>query len=144
MVIQNIEHKGGLAGFLKSHGVYPTPQRLAIAEVMFECHQHLTADQLYDKVKVSTVVSVSRATVYNTMTLFSENGLVREIHADPTRVFYDSNTSRHHHFFNIDSGELIDFDADHYPAPPSTQLPDGTQLHSVDVVVRVRNNISTP
>ncbi len=125
------------ASFLKNHGVYPTSQRLAIAGVVFERNQHLTADEIYDRVKI--VANVSRATVYNTMGLFSEQGLVREIKADSSRTFYDSNTSRHHHFFNIDTGELSDFDPGVFSVPPPDALPNGTELHSIDVVVRVKN-----
>ncbi len=128
------------AALLKNHGVYPTSQRLAIAGVIFERNQHLTADEIYDQVKV--VANVSRATVYNTMGLFSEQGLVREIKADPSKTFYDSNTSRHHHFFNIDTGELTDFDPEVFSVPSPDKLPCGTELHSIDVVVRVRNTPS--
>jgi Fur family transcriptional regulator, iron response regulator len=126
------------AALLKHHGVYPTSQRMAIAGIVFERNQHLTADEIYDRVKV--VANVSRATVYNTMGLFSEQGLVREIKADSSRTFYDSNTSRHHHFFNIDTGKLTDFDPEVFSVPSPDKLPCGTELHSIDVVVRVRNN----
>lgn len=128
---------GDIESLLKNHGVYPTPQRLAIASVVFERHQHLTADEIYDRVKA--VSNVSRATVYNTMGLFTEQGLVREIKADPAKTFYDSNTSRHHHFFNIDTGELTDFDPQIFSVPSPDKLPAGTELHSIDVVVRIRN-----
>ncbi len=135
----NIHHQQvEYAALLRSHGVYPTSQRLAIAAVVFERNQHLTADEIYDRVKVEA--NVSRATVYNTMGLFSEQGLVREIKADPSKTFYDSNTSRHHHFFNIDTGELIDFDPEVFSVPSPENLPRGTELHSIDVVVRVRNS----
>jgi Fur family iron response transcriptional regulator len=110
---------------------------LAIAKVVFERFQHLTADEIYDRVKMEA--NVSRATVYNTMGLFSEQGLVREIKADSSKTFYDSNTSRHHHFFNIDTGELSDFDPEVFSVPSPETLPNGTELHSIDVVVRVKN-----
>jgi Fur family iron response transcriptional regulator len=131
------QHSKDYSALLKGHGVYPTSQRLAIAEVVFERFQHLTADEIYDRVKV--VANVSRATVYNTLGLFSEQGLVREIKADSSKTFYDSNTSRHHHFFNIDTGELSDFDPEVFSVPSPDKLPSGTELHSIDVVVRVRN-----
>jgi Fur family iron response transcriptional regulator len=131
------EHGKDYSALLKGHGVYPTSQRLAIADVVFERFQHLTADEIYDRVKV--VANVSRATVYNTLGLFSEQGLVREIKADSSKTFYDSNTSRHHHFFNIDTGELSDFDPEVFSVPSPDKLPSGTELHSIDVVVRVRN-----
>jgi len=134
---KNPKQPDDYTALLKSHGVYPTSQRLAIAGVVFERNQHLTADEIYDRVKV--VANVSRATVYNTMGLFSEQRLVREIKADSSRTFYDSNTSRHHHFFNIDTGELSDFDPEVFSIPSPDSLPNGTELHSIDVVIRVRN-----
>ena len=133
-----------LETLLRNKGVYPTRQRLAIAAVVFERHQHLTAEELYDRVKAISGTNVSRATVYNTLALFSAQGLVREIKADPAKTFYDSNTSRHHHFFNIDNGKLIDFDAGVFPLPSLDQLPAGTQFHSVDVVIRISNTPPTP
>jgi Fur family iron response transcriptional regulator len=134
---EKANNQGDYTLLLKSHGVYPTSQRLAIAGVVFERFQHLTADEIYDRVKV--VANVSRATVYNTLGLFSEQGLVREIKADSSKTFYDSNTSRHHHFFNIDTGELSDFDPEVFSVPSPDTLPNGTELHSIDVVVRVKN-----
>lgn len=138
MKIKTPQQHSDYAALLKHHGVYPTSQRMAIAGIVFERNQHLTADEIYDRVKVAA--NVSRATVYNTMGLFSEQGLVREIKADSSRTFYDSNTSRHHHFFNIDTGELTDFDPEVFSVPSPDKLPSGTELHSIDVVVRVRNN----
>lgn len=138
MKMKTPQQHSDYAALLKHHGVYPTSQRMAIAGIVFERNQHLTADEIYDRVKV--VANVSRATVYNTMGLFSEQGLVREIKADSSRTFYDSNTSRHHHFFNIDTGELTDFDPEVFSVPSPDKLPSGTELHSIDVVVRVRNN----
>ena len=54
----------------------------------------------------------SLATVYNTLGLFASKGLIREVIVDPSKVFYDSNTKPHHHFFNVDTGLLRDFDSD--------------------------------
>jgi len=135
--VKNQHQHRDYAALLNGHGVYPTSQRLAIASVVLERNQHLTADEIYDLVKV--VANVSRATVYNTMGLFSEQGLVREIKADSCKTFYDSNTSRHNHFFNIDTGELSDFDPEVFSIPSPDTLPNGTELHSIDVVIRVRN-----
>ncbi|OGT91435.1 MAG: transcriptional repressor [Gammaproteobacteria bacterium RIFOXYA12_FULL_61_12] len=122
---------------LEAQGIYPTPQRVAVARVLLERYQHLTADEIYDRVRRSD--NVSKATIYNTLALFSRKGLIREIVADPARIFYDSNTSPHHHFFNIDTGTLSDIESELHPAPAPESFPPGTELHSVDVVVRLRN-----
>jgi Fur family iron response transcriptional regulator len=110
---------------------------LAIADLVFARHQHITADDIYDQLK--PVASVSRATVYNTLALFSAQGLVREIKVDSARTFFDSNTQPHQHFFNVDTGELTDFELPLFPQPSQEQLPEGTQLESMDVIIRIRN-----
>jgi Fur family iron response transcriptional regulator len=127
-----------VAGLLRDHGIQPTQQRLMIARVLFFRRQHYSADQ------VMTFVNdgrdrVSKATVYNTLGLFARNGLVREVIVDPTRVFYDPNTSEHHHFYNIDTGALIDVDSSKLRITDLPHLPEGTVAAGVDVIIRIRN-----
>ena len=127
-----------IAGLLKSRGVMPTQQRMIIARILFNPDQHLSADQVMKQVNEGRG-HVSKATVYNTLGLFARKGLVREVIVDPSRVFYDSNTSEHHHFYNIDSGELIDIDSRSMAVDSLASLPSGTVLEDVDVIIRVRN-----
>lgn len=126
------------AQLLKSHGVSPTSQRVQIVRQLFAKSQHLNADQLQALVNQGGA-KVSRATVYNTLALFVEKGLVREIIADPNRVFYDSNVSQHHHMFNIDTGELTDIDLGHLEISSLDQLPEEVIFERLDVVLQVRN-----
>ena len=123
---------------LSNAGIYPTTQRLTIAEFLFSRHQHLTADQLYDDMKALSK-SVSRATIYNSLNLFSEKRLVKEIHVNASRTFYDTNMQPHYHFYNIDSGELTDIQdpviAQHF----ASELPDGTTLDDINITVQIRN-----
>ena len=100
-----------LTGLLRSHGILPTQQRLLIARALFENPRHVSAEQIMGQVNEGQA-NVSKATVYNTLGLFARNGLVNEVIVDPTRVFYDPNTTHHHHFYNIDTGELTDIEAD--------------------------------
>lgn len=123
---------------LAGAGINVTSQRLAIAEMLFSRHQHLTADEVYEKMRRSSS-QVSRATVYNTLNLFVEKGLLREIFVDSTRTFYDSNVSAHYHFYHLDTGTLIDMNDPDVTRCLGGRLPDGTMLDSVDVVVRVRD-----
>jgi len=81
---------------------------------------------------------VSKATVYNTLGLFARKGLVRELVVDPTKIFYDSNISNHHHFFNVDTGELVDIAINDIQVGDIPNLPMGTVTDGVDVIVRVR------
>ena len=127
---------------LKANSILPTQQRLMIARVLFETRQHLSADQVLGRVNDGRD-RVSKATVYNTLGLFARNGLIREVIVDPTRVFYDPNTSHHHHFYNVDTGELQDIDADRLAVEKLPELPDGTTTVGVDVIIRVRNTADT-
>ncbi len=123
---------------LQKHGVNPTRQRIDVARVLFARPQHLSADEILRSTR-ELGARISKATVYNTLALFSSRGLVREIIVDPSRVFYDSNPTAHHHFYNIDTGELLDFDATQLQLRNMPHLPPGTVADGVDVVIRIRN-----
>ncbi|MEZ5543364.1 MAG: transcriptional repressor [Pseudomonadota bacterium] len=123
---------------LRAHGILPTQQRVMIARVLFARCGHYSADQVMRQVNAGEE-HVSKATVYNTLGLFARTGLVREVIVDPTRVFYDPNTRPHHHFYNIDSGELIDIDHDRLDISDLPEPPAGTVAAGVDVIIRIRN-----
>lgn len=124
---------------LRAHGITPTQQRVDIAEILFARSQHLSADQVLERVNRETEL-VSKATVYNTLGLFARKGLVREVIIDPGKVFYDSNVEPHHHFYNIDTGELTDIDAAEVNIQNMPDLPEGTDTIGVDVIVRIRQS----
>ena len=121
------------------HGVLPTPQRLEVAEVLLGRPQHLSADQIIERLK-DAGSSVSKATVYNTLNLFCDLGLVREVMVDPVRKFYDSTTHSHHHFYNLDTGELCDIPDDAVRFSELPALPEGTATESVEVMIRIRSS----
>jgi Fur family iron response transcriptional regulator len=122
---------------LVGRGVLPTAQRVDIALVMLARPQHLSAEQIIAAIRAGGL-KISKATVYNTLNLFRERGLVRTVDVDPTRQFYDSSTSAHHHFYNEDTGELTDIAPESVALNVHTALPPGTEQTGVDVVVRVR------
>lgn len=123
---------------LRRHGVLPTAQRMEVAEVLLHRAQHLSAEQIIDRLK-NIGSSVSKATVYNTLKLFREKGLVREINIEAGRKFYDSTTHAHHHFYHIETGELTDIPADSIAIQNLPPLPRGTVPEEVEVLIRVRN-----
>jgi len=122
----------------EDHGVLPTPQRLEVADVLLSKPQHLSADQIIERLREEKS-SVSKATVYNTLNLFEKRGLVKECVVDPERRFYDSTTQPHHHFYNADTGELSDIPMSDIEVNGLPQLPAGTQLLGTELIVRVRN-----
>lgn len=122
---------------LVAHGIGPTAQRVQIAEVLLARPQHLSADQILASVNRGGG-HVSKATVYNTLKLFHQKGMVREIIVDPSRVFYDSTTGGHHHFYNVDSGELSDIKPGDIAFERLPELPPGTETDDVEVIVKIR------
>jgi Fur family iron response transcriptional regulator len=122
---------------LEQRGIRPTAQRVKVAEILLTSPRHLTAEQILVALREATG-HVSKATVYNTLNLFVEQGLAREIHADPERCVYDSTMAPHHHFQNVDTGEMIDIRPDDLTFARLPPLPPGTEIESVDVVIRVR------
>ena len=121
-------------------GILPTPQRIEIAEILLGKLQHLSAEQIIDRLR-SNGSRVSKATVYNTLNLFAERGLVNECLVDPERRFYDSNNEAHHHFYNIDTGELTDIPEDDISFAELPKPSGKGSVDSVEVLIKVR---STP
>jgi Fur family iron response transcriptional regulator len=126
-----------VAEHLAAHGVKPTRQRVMIARVLFERPQHVTAEQLLDAVS-KVHGRVAKATVYNTLNLFVQQGLVREVLVDRERAFYDTNTAPHHHLFCEDDGELTDVPGDAIEVRGTPPLPAGVDVVGTEVIVRVR------
>lgn len=122
---------------LKSVGLRPTRQRMALAKLLFDAgNRHVTAEQLHNEA-AKAAVRVSLATVYNTLHQFVDAGLLREVMVEPGRSYFDTNTADHHHFFNQTDGCLTDIpDAavslGDLPTPPA-----GTEIDRVDVIIRV-------
>jgi Fur family iron response transcriptional regulator len=129
--------RDALVEMLRRHDVNPTHQRIEIAHALFARGEHLSADQVLAIVN-DRYSETSKATVYNTLNLFLEKKLIREVIVDPSKVFYDPNTEPHHHIYNVDTSELTDIDASRIEVSGLPQLPDGMVTDGVDIIVRVR------
>lgn len=125
-----------VVSLLQHYKISPTRQRVEIAEYLFQRPQHLSAEKILDGV-TREGNRVSRATVYNTMGLFANKGVVREVLIDRERVFYDSNTEVHQHLYNVDTCELIDvYDAE-VSMISEPELPEGLRIIDTDIVYKV-------
>ncbi len=127
-----------IVALLGTHGIQVTSQRVLIAQLLFQGMTHLSADDVH-RLANAGGQQVSKATVYNTLGLLTEKGVIRQVIADPGRVFYDPNTKPHHHFFDVDTGKLSDIDASGVEINGLPSLPTGTRLEGVDVIVRLRS-----
>jgi Fur family transcriptional regulator, iron response regulator len=122
---------------LKTAGLRPTRQRLALAKLLFcQGNRHLTAEQLHAEAATERV-SVSLATVYNALHQFTGAGLLREVVVEPGRSYFDTNVDDHHHFFHQDSGRLEDIPGDRLGLKGVPDAPPGTQIARVDVIIRL-------
>ena len=129
--------RDNMADLLRRHDINPTHQRIEIAHALFSLQEHLSADQIMAIVN-ERHSETSKATVYNTLNLFLEKKLIREVIVDPTKVFYDPNTSPHYHFFNVATGNLTDIDAESIAITGLPELPDGVTTDGIDIIVRIR------
>jgi Fur family transcriptional regulator, iron response regulator len=123
---------------LRLAGLRPTRQRLALARILFNgMDRHICAETLFDEA-VKAKLSVSLATVYNTLKQFRQAGLLREVAIEGDRNYYDTNTSNHFHFFDEEMRELHDLDADQLKLVGLPTPPAGREIDRIDVIVRLK------
>ena len=122
---------------LREAGLRPTRQRLALGRMLFDGgDRHVTAETLHEEAQKAGI-SVSLATVYNTLHQFTGAKLRREVVVDSSRTYFDSNISDHHHFFVENSGKLMDIDGEKIAITGLPEAPGGTGIARVDVIVRL-------
>ena len=139
-VLESQDSRAVVRRTLEVHGIRATAQRIRMAEVLLAAPCHMTAEQVLAALRRSAA-RVSKATVYNTLKLFVEHGLVRQVHLDPDRCVYDSTREPHHHFQNLDTGEMIDIRPEDLAFARMPSLPPGTEIAGVDVVIRLRRRV---
>ena len=96
-----------LTTLLREHGIQPSAQRLAVAGYVLTTSDHPSAEQVFSRVKKSLPM-LSRATVYNTLNLFTHKGLLRELVLAEGSVVFDAKVDRHHHFIDDETGRIHD------------------------------------
>jgi Fur family transcriptional regulator, iron response regulator len=129
---------GTISSRLRVAGLRPTRQRLALAQLLFGAgDRHVSAEDLHGEA-IAAHVKVSLATVYNTLNQFKAAGLLREVAIEGDRTFFDTNTSNHFHFFLESEGRLMDIGTDELKVVGLPSVPEGTEIGSIDVIVRLR------
>lgn len=133
--------RGDLAEKLRAAGLRPTRQRLALGKLLFAgCDRHVTAELLHDEA-IKSGTRLSLATVYNTLHQFTASGLLRQVIVDGAKIYFDTNTGDHHHFYIEDRALLMDIPGDSVQIDGLPKAPPGTVVDRVDVVVRLRPKI---
>lgn len=129
--------ESALGNRLRAAGLRTTRPRLVLAHLLFaNGNRHVTAEKLFEEAR-AVGVSVSLATVYNTLNQFCDAGLLREVIVDHARNYFDTNLHDHHHFYIENEARLIDIDADAVDVARLPQSPDGYDVDMVEVIIRL-------
>ena len=126
---------------LRSAGLRPTKQRIRMCEILFERKKtfHFTIEDLRKILKKKFDTKISQATIYNTINAFKNKGYIKEISLNSDKTYFDTNVTNHHHFYNENTNELIDFhDKDVEEIKLRKNLP-GKKIKSIEVLVKVSN-----
>ena len=124
---------------LRNSGLRPTKQRLQICEILFETKKtfHFTINDLAIKIKDQTKNKISLATIYNTVHAFEKKGYLKQIPINSTQTYFDTNTTEHHHFYDLKEEKLIDLEnCDVGPINIKKKI-DGKKIKSVEVLVKL-------
>ena len=126
---------------LQEHGIQPSAQRVAVARYVLDTDSHPSAEQVWAEVRASFPM-ISRATVYNTLNLFVEKRLLRQLVLAEGRVVFDPKVEAHHHFIDVTSGSIYDVPWDAVKVSNVDTLP-GMDVHEYQVVMRGKRSRRT-
>ncbi len=121
---------------LLRHGVQPSAQRIVVGQYVLFTDEHPSADTVWQRVK-SGFPMISRATVYNTLNLFVEKGLLRELHLAPDSIVFDPNIGAHHHFIDEKTGRIYDVPWEKVQVVDVDKMHE-FEIHDYQVVMRGR------
>lgn len=126
--------------WLDAQNVRATKQRLVLAEFLVGDgkDRHVTAESLYHEVSKAQA-SVSLATIYNTLRLFCDAGLMTEIMVEGNKSYFDTRTDQHPHYYWESDHSLTDAPADAIKFENIPVIPENTEIARVDVVIRLRD-----
>ena len=118
--------------------VTPTKQRLDLAKLIFAKKQHFTASDLISLANKNGL-NISMATVYNTLSLLEDKGMLKTINIDNELKFYDTNMENHHHLYNTTMSTLTDIAHDRVTFSELPELPKTLEIESTELLIKVKN-----
>ena len=127
---------------LRSSGLRPTKQRLEICKLLFDRKKtfHFTINDLSKILRDKTNKKISLATIYNTIHSFKNKGYLKEISINRDKSYFDTNTSNHHHFLDINNNQLIDLKIEDVDKIRIKKNIPGKKITSIEVLVKIENN----
>ena len=126
---------------LRSSGLRPTKQRVEIAKFLFEREKtfHFTVESLNKLLTKKSASKIALATIYNTVHAFKTAGHLSEVEVRGNKTYFDTNVSNHHHFYDSETAELIDIDANDIIIQKIPKAPDGKKIKNVEVFINLKN-----
>ena len=126
---------------LRSSGLRPTKQRVEIAKFLFEREKtfHFTVESLNKLLTKKSASNIALATIYNTVHAFKTAGHLSEVEVRGNKTYFDTNVSNHHHFYDSDTSELIDIDANDIIIQKIPKAPNGKKIKNVEVFINLKN-----
>ena len=126
---------------LRSSGLRPTKQRVEIAKFLFEREKtfHFTVESLDKLLSKKTTSKFALATIYNTVHAFKAAGHLSEVEVRGNKTYFDTNVSNHHHFYDSETSELIDIDANDIIIQKIPKAPNGKKIKNVEVFINLKN-----
>ncbi len=100
-------------GFCRGLGIKPTHQRTEIYRELMATEDHPNAETIYENVK-KRISAISLDTVYRTLRLFEQKGIISRVSAAGESMRFDGNTKQHHHFICVECGKVRDFYSDDF------------------------------
>ena len=126
---------------LRNSGLRPTKQRLQICEVLFDTEKtfHFTINDLDQKIKDKISNKISLATIYNTVHAFEKKGYLKQIPINSNQTYFDTNTSDHHHFYDLKDDKLIDLENSEVGPINIKRKINGKKIKSIEVLVKLED-----
>ena len=125
---------------LKKLKLRPTLQRIAITETLLKKKEvHVTAYSL-EKLMVKNKTFISRATIYNNLNELSNRGFLKKVIVKNDKMWFDTNLTKHHHFYDEEEDELVDIQEKEINFSKFPKAPQGKNIKSVDIIINIKKD----
>ena len=125
---------------LRNNFLRPTKQRVMVGQLLFNgVDKHVTAESLYRELK-ETDQKISLATVYNTLHDFYKKNLIKKVTIDTEKVYFDTNTNPHHHFYSDSEKLLIDIPKEKIKIQGLPNAPKGKKIKDVELIAHLSDD----